>query len=398
MDTESPEWRSQRLAVIRREIDAVDTQLLEIINQRAKLSLEVGHIKASDPGIIFKPLREREVLDALEARNPGPLPPAHVRSIWREILSSSRALQRPQKVAYLGPEGTFSYFAGVEYLGRAVDFQPCRDLHDVFLAVHERQCELGVVPLENSLQGTVGQSFDLFYKYPVHIQAELYSRISHSLLSTAPSLAAVERVYSHPQPLAQCGAWLRANLPGVSLIPVESTAAAARRAAAEPGAAAIGHASLGDMLSLRALALAIEDEPGNWTRFVIIGAAPERTNGAALSPNPTPGHTGADKSSLLFTLPDKPGSLAAVLETLARHKVNMRKLESRPLKGECWKYVFFADVESDLEDALHQPAVEELRHICNTFRILGSYPTGPQLDRHGDTVESAADMTGGRTC
>lgn len=399
MDTQSPEWRSQRLAAIRHEIDSVDTELLEIINRRAALSLEVGRIKATDSGIIFKPLREREVLDALEARNPGPLPAAHVRSIWREILSSSRALQRPQQVAYLGPEGTFSYFAGVEYLGRAVDFQPCRDLHDVFRAVHERQCELGVVPLENSLQGTVGQSFDLFYKYPVHIQAELYSRISHSLLSTVDSLAAVERVYSHPQPLAQCDAWLRANLPGVSLIPVESTAAAARRAAAEPGSAAIGHASLGDMLSLRTLALAIEDEPGNWTRFVIIGSAAERTGAApqsASGPAPTPGHTGADKSSLLFTLPDKPGSLAAVLETLAKHKVNMRKLESRPLKGECWKYVFFADVESDLEDTTHETVVEELRHICNTFRILGSYPTGPQLDRN--SARANAEAQGTRTC
>ena len=381
MTEHSPEWRQNRLGELRREIDAVDTELLTICNKRAALSLEVGQIKAGDTGIVFKPLREREVLDALEARNPGPLPASHVRNIWREILSSSRALQRPQKVAYLGPEGTFSYFAGVEYLGRAVDFQPCRDLHDVFRNVHDRQCELGVVPLENSLQGTVGQSFDLFYKYPVHIQAELYSRISHTLLSAAASLGAVRRVYSHPQPLAQCDAWLRANVPGVSLIPVESTAAAARRAMAEEDSAAIGHISLSDMLGLRVLAHAIEDEPGNWTRFVIIGAAAERST---LAPAPLPGHQGADKSSLLFTLPDKPGSLAAVLDTLARHNVNMRKLESRPLRqggGECWKYVFFADVECDLEDAPHAPLVEELQNFCNTFRILGSYPTGPQLDR-----------------
>ena len=402
MHATSPQGRVERLTAIRREIDAVDTELLAIFNRRAALSLEVGRIKASDPGIVFKPLREREVLEALEARNPGPLPQAHVRSIWREILSSSRALQRPQKVAYLGPEGTFSYFAGVEYLGRAVDFQPCRDLHDVFRAVHERQCELGVVPLENSLQGTVGQSFDLFYKYPVHIQAELYSRISHCLLSSVDSLAAVQRVYSHPQPLAQCDGWLRTNLPGVSLIPVESTAAAARRAAGEPGSAAIGNGSLADMLPLRILAQAIEDEPGNWTRFVIIGAAVEREAGPlgtaiqATSPavQPVPGPTGADKSSLLFTLPDKPGSLAAVLESLARHRVNMRKLESRPLKGECWKYVFFADVESDLQSEQHAALVEELRHICNTFRILGSYPTGPQLDRqNGDAHTSEGERT-----
>lgn len=362
------DWRAERLAAIRREIDQVDDRLLELLNHRAALSLEVGRIKAGDAGIVFKPLREREVLETLARRNSGPLPDAHLRTIWREIFSSSRALQRPQKVAYLGPEGTFSYFAGVEYLGRTVDFQPCRDLHDVFRAVHDRQCELGVAPLENSLQGTVGQSFDLFYRYHVYIQAETYSRITHSLLSAASSMASVRRVYSHPQPLAQCDAWLRSHLPGVSLIPVESTAAAARRAVAEDDSAAIGHASLADMLSLRILAHAIEDEPGNWTRFVIIG------------PVPVQAAAGADKTSLLFTLPDKPGALSAVLDALARRNINMRKLESRPLKGECWKYVFFADVESDLKHPRHAALLEALRGICNTFRILGSYPAGPQAD------------------
>ena len=388
--------RTQRLAVIRREIDTVDEKLLTLLNQRAALSLEVGSIKSGDTtGIVFKPLREREVLDALESRNGGPLPNAHLRAIWREIFSSSRALQRPQKVAYLGPEGTFSHFAGMEYLGGAVDFQPCRDLHDVFHTVHHRQCELGVVPLENSLQGTVGQSFDLFYKYPVYIQAELFSRITHALLSTDPSLSTVQRVYSHPQPLAQCDAWLRANLPGVSLIPVESTAAAARRAAHEEHAAAIGNARLVDMLPLRILAQAIEDEPGNWTRFVIIGPiSPRATVGGVPQPLPGPDMSSvADKTSLLFTLPDKPGALSSVLDTLATHAINMRKLESRPLRqagGECWKYVFFADVECDLEDPAHALLVGRLRELCNTFRILGSYPTGPQLDRGNENSPKEA--------
>ena len=177
-----------RLAVIRREIDAVDQDLLALFNRRAALSLEVGHIKADVPGIIFKPIREKEVLDGLASGNPGPLPNDHLRAIWREIFSSSRSLQRPQNVAYLGPEGTFSYFAGVEYLGHAARFRPCTDITQVFQEVASGQCELGVVPLENSLQGTVGVSFDLFLKYDVHIQAELFSRISHCLLSNAPSM------------------------------------------------------------------------------------------------------------------------------------------------------------------------------------------------------------------
>ena len=381
---QSPAETAARLVQIRQEIDGVDEQLLALLNARARLSLEVGRIKSGDStGIVFKPLREREVLEALEKRNDGPLPQEHLQTIWREIFSSSRALQRPQKVAYLGPEGTFSHFAGMEYLGSAADFQPCRDFHEIFRSVYERQCELGVVPLENSLQGTVGQSFDLFYRYAVHIQAELFSRISHTLLSTTDSLAAIKKVYSHPQPLAQCDAWLRTNLPGVALIPVESTAAAARRASGEEHAAAIGHASLANMFPLRVLANAIEDEANNWTRFVIIGpVSAHATDGR--HPRPTPGPTGADKTSLLFTLPDKAGALSAVLESLAAYNINMRKLESRPLRqggSECWKYVFFGDVECDLEHPSHAPLVEKLKEICMTFRILGSYPTGPQLDR-----------------
>lgn len=382
----------ERLSVIRHEIDAVDQDLLELFNRRAALSREVGRIKAGAPGIIFRPVREKEVLDSLAARNPGPLPEDHLRAIWREIFSSSRALQRPQNVAYLGPEGTFSYFAGLEYLGHAATFHPCNDIAQVFEEVASGQCELGVVPLENSLQGTVGVSFDLFLKHEVFIQAELFSRISHCLLSNAPSLAAVRTVYSHPQPLAQCGTWLRTHLPNAGLVPVESTAAAAQRAAQGPDqghTAAIGHGKLADLMGLGTLAGRIEDEPGNWTRFVIIGPKNSAAQSGKMQ-NPQPGHGGADKTSLLFTLPDKAGALSRVLDLMAGHGINMRKLESRPLRGQCWKYVFFADVESDLEDPRHADLLVQLGHACTGFRILGSYPTGPQLDRldlHTDEPE-----------
>ena len=382
-DQEQPGNAEDRLSAIRTEIDAVDQDLLSLFNRRAALSREVGHIKADVPGIIFKPVREKEVLDSLAARNPGPLPEDHLRAIWREIFSSSRALQRPQNVAYLGPEGTFSYFAGVEYLGHAATFHPCNDLTQVFEEVSSGNCELGVVPLENSLQGTVGVSFDLFLKHDVFIQAELFSRISHCLLSNAPSLAAVRTVYSHPQPLAQCGGWLRAHLPNAGLVPVESTAAAAQRAAQpdQGHTAAIGHGKLADLMGLGILASRIEDEPGNWTRFVIIGPKVSGGQGGNKTQNPQPGHTGADKTSLLFTLPDKAGALSHVLDLLARNDINMRKLESRPLRGQCWKYVFFADVESDLEDPRYANLLTKLHEACTSFRILGSYPMGPQLDR-----------------
>ena len=360
------------LARVRGEIDEVDGDILQLLNRRASLSLEVGRIKAGAKDLIFKPFREKEVMESLLAKSDGSLPEKHLRAIYREIFSSSRSLQRPQKVGYLGPEGTFSYFAGVEFLGRSVEFIPMPGLHAVFQAVHSRQVELGVIPLENSLQGTVGEGLDHFLKYEVFIQSEIFYRISHNLLSHTGSLAEIRAVYSHPQPLAQCGGWLRANLPSAKIIPIESTAAAARRVAenGEPGAAAIGHAGLAGLMGLNTLAQGIEDLPDNWTRFVVIGPTPA-----------LPKEQGAkDKTSMLFTLPDKPGSLVEVLELLAGAGINMKKLESRPLRGEKWQYVFFVDVECDLENECYSQVMREMRMRCQTLRVLGSYPAGPQLE------------------
>ena len=362
---------AERLQEARVAIDDLDRRLLALLNQRAALSQEVGRIKATDESIVFKPLRESELLNRLAHENTGPLPEDHLRSIWREILSSSRALQRPQDVAYLGPEGTFSFFAGLEYLGHSATYHPCRDIAEIFELVNSGQCALGVVPLENSLQGTVGVSFDLFLQYPVFIQAELFSRISHCFLSSAADLSSIKTVYSHPQPLAQCSIWLRTHLPNAVFVPVESTAAAARRAQGVPDAAAIGHSGLAVIVGLNILAKRIENEAGNWTRFVII-AMKKRTESTM---------QGADKTSILFTLADRPGSLSTVLTYFAQSGINMRKLESRPLRGETWKYVFFADVEADLEKPCHANLLAQMGECCSTFRILGSYITGPQLDR-----------------
>lgn len=356
-----------RLVQIRQDIDALDQDLLALLNRRAGLSLEVGRLKQDRHDIIFKPFREKEVLAGLAGANPGPLPETHLRAIYREILSSSRRLQRPQTIVYLGPEGTFSHFAGLEYLGQSGDFQPRNTLHDVFAAVAGNEAELGVIPLENSLQGTVGQSLDLFLQFEVHVQAEIYSKISHALLAARGELADVTRVYSHPQALDQCAAWLRANLPGAKIIPTESTAAAARRVLEEAGSAAIGHVRVANMLGLTVLARRIEDQPDNWTRFLIIGAQP-------------PEKGNRDKTSMLFTLPDKPGALAEVLNLLAREGINLKKLESRPLRGEKWKYVFFVDLECDVSRGEYQQVLTDLRNSCHTLRILGSYPSGPYLD------------------
>ncbi len=380
---------SEKLRHVRQEIDAVDQELLRMLNKRASLSLEVGRIKAEESGVaacvrggvIFKPEREREVLNLLAANNNGPLPQKHVDIIWREIFSSSRALQKPQQVAYLGPEGTFSYFAGLEYLGKSVDMCPFSNFHDLFRAVYDGRCELGVVPLENSLEGTVGQCFDLFYNFSVSIQAELLLHIRHSLLSHAKSLNDVTHVFSHPQALAQCDVWLRAHMPWAELVPAQSTAAAARKALEKESYAAIGNATLAELHSFAVLASSIESSVDNWTRFVIIARQDAPPLQGAAVQNTTSSVT--KKTSLLFTLVDKPGSLSSVLSAFAEHGVNMRKLESRPLRlssGECWRYVFFADLECDLLEERHGALVQSIQKLCNSFRILGSYvAAAPQV-------------------
>jgi len=368
---------TQRLTEIRTQIDDLDERILDLLNKRASFSREVGQLKSDSLDIVFKPFREKEVLSRLNALSPGILPEDHLRAIYREILSSSRRLQQPQNVAYLGPEGTFTHLAGLEYLGRSMDFTPCPTLHDVFLTVASRKADLGVIPLENSLQGSVGQSLDLFLQYNVYIHAELFSRISHALLAVNADLSSVRTVYSHPQALAQCSGWLRTNVPQASIIPTESTAAAAAQAEREgDGSAAIGHPRLVERYGLKAVALDIQDLPDNWTRFLVIG------------PTPTVGSS-RDKTSLLFTTPDRPGALAAILNLLADQGLNLTKLESRPLKGEKWKYVFFMDVECDLSQEQYENTMNNLTSLCHTMRVLGSYPTGPHLYGAGMVQEQA---------
>jgi chorismate mutase / prephenate dehydratase len=359
------------LAALRLEIDRLDNGIVELLNRRAAISIGVGRAKKDSPDTVFKPFREREVLDRLAKLNPGPLPETHLHAIYREIMSSSRRLQRPERVVYLGPEGTFSYFAGLEYMGRSAELTPKANFEEIFRAVADGEAELGVIPLENSLQGTVGQVVDLFMLFPVYVQAELFCRITHCLMGKAQSQAEVKEVHSHPQPLDQCSGWLKDNLPGRTLVPESSTAAAAK-IAAERGSdiATIGHVSLAERYGLNILAAHIEDLPDNWTRFLVIG--PRVSEGG-----------NRDKTSLLFTVPDKPGALACVLDTFAGRAINITKLESRPLRGEKWKYVFFTDLECDLSRMEYDSFLADLREKCHTLRILGSYPNGPHLNAGG---------------
>ena len=348
------------LVALRRQLDAVAEELLQLLNHRAKLSLEVGKLKAGTGGPVFRPQREQEIVNALAGKNPGPLPNVHLHAIWREIFASSRSLQQPLRVAYLGPEGTHSHFAAVGFLGQLMEYRPCANFREIFASVQDGRCALGVVPLENSLHGSVVQNFDLFTEFDVHIQAEFVNRIQHCLLSSEPSVETIKTIYSHPQALAQCQNWLRRHAPHAVLVSVESTAAAARRCLQEPHTAAIGHHSLSSLLSLPVLAASLEDEADNQTRFVVIAPQPAE--------NPE-----ADRTSVLFTLPDRPGALARVLDLFARSGINLRKLESRPLRAEPWKYAFFADLECSLCKPDYAPIMRELWDVCASIRLLGCY-------------------------
>jgi chorismate mutase/prephenate dehydratase len=353
-----------RLERVRADINKADTQLLHLLNKRAALSIEAGKIKARNDSPVFRPGREEEVLERLLAANKGPLPDDHLRAVYREILSSSRALQRSLRVAFLGPEGTFSHMACLEYFGPGFSGSPARRMDAVFAAVEKRECDLGIVPVENSVHGTVVQSLDLFVTHNVYVQAEWFSRIRLCLVSKEDSPAAVRRVYSHPQPLGQCAGWLKENLPHAEQISMESSVFAAERAAGEAGSAAVCRPGMGERLKLNTLASGIEDLTDNLTRFFVIGPEPVTERKKTTAPL---------KSSILFIIPDKPGSLAMILHNFFRAGINLSKLESRPMRGESWKYIFFADLDCDINAPLYAGLLETLRHDCLQVRILGSY-------------------------
>ena len=353
---------------LRRRMDDIDAKLLNLLNQRAECSLEVGAYKRAHGLPVCAPIREKSLLEQVRDANAGPLSSSHLAAIYREILSASRDLQQPVRVAFLGPEGTFSHMAAQEQMGSCINAQPRGHLADVFAAVENGLCDLGVIPLDNSSNGAVGQSIDLFSAHQVYIQSEWYSRISLSLLGRGASLASIRTVYSHAQALGQCSGWLRQNLPQAEAVSVESTAAAAHLALSEKQAAAVGHRLLAAQTGLSLLQEGIEDTQDNWTRFCAITARDTSAMAARSS--------AADKVSILFSVHDRAGSLAAVLQVLAAAGVNMIKLESRPMRHQRWKYIFFADVDSGPNPNACLAALEAVRALCTSFRILGAYKAG----------------------
>jgi len=345
---------------LRREIDGIDDELLKLVNRRAGLAQRIGGAKKGAP--VYRPEREAQILHRLSGDNPGPLSGERVTGIFREVISACRGLEQQIRVSYLGPEGTFSEQAVRRHFGAAVEALAAPSVDEAF-----RRCESGaahftVVPVENSTEGVVGRTLDLLLATPLRICGEVELRIQQNLLCKG-ALKAIKKVYSHSQSLAQCNGWLGQNLPGAQRIAVASNAEAAQRAAKEKHAAAIAGEAAGARYGLKVLARGIEDAPNNTTRFLVLGA---------IAPAPT----GRDRTSLVMSAENKPGSVHALLSPIAANGVSMSRIESRPAKARSarWEYVFFIDLEGHQADAKVAAAIAELKQRAPFLKVLGSYP------------------------
>lgn len=348
----------ETLLRLRQQIDALDDQILGLINQRAGLAQSVGHLK---DGVIYRPEREAQVVARLQAANPGPLPADSVAVVFKEIMSACRALEQPLTIAYLGPEGTFSEAAAIKHFGHAVKGAPCASIDEVFRQVERGEAHYGVVPIENSTEGAVTRTFDLMLETRLSICGEVYLRVRHNLLRRVPGLSGIGCVYSHPQSLAQCQNWLREHLPGVDLVPVASNGEAARLAAHADDAAAIAGEQAAEHHKLLLAARDIEDNPNNTTRFIVLAREPVASSGR-------------DRTALALSISNQPGALVALLQPFARHGINLINWNTRPARNELWEYVFCVDVEGHVEDAALQAALAELRGRAALVKVLGSYP------------------------
>ena len=343
-------------------IDALDRELLRLLNERAAHAKIIGTLKGDTAA--YRPEREAQVLRAMRAENPGPLPDGAVTSVFRQIMSACLALEQQLRISYLGPAGTFSHAAVTKHFGDLVDAEPCASIDEVFRAAEAGRTDYAVVPVENSTEGAVGRTLDLMFQTPLTIVGEVKLRIDQHLLVNRAfgiTLADVTRVYSHAQSLSQCVQWLARHLPSIARIPVASNAEAARMAAAEPRTAAIAGDTAAAIYGLDILAAHIEDEPNNTTRFWVLGR-----HGAAPS--------GRDETSLVMSAHNRPGAVHALLEPLAKHGVSMSRFESRPARTGLWEYLFFVDLEGHQEEGPVAAALSELRQRAPFLKLLGSYP------------------------
>jgi chorismate mutase/prephenate dehydratase len=356
---------SEDLNGLRTQIDAVDGELLALLNRRAGLALAVGELKKREGSVVFRPEREAQVIDGLKSRNPGPLENASVAPIWREIMSACRALETPTRVAYLGPAGTFSEEAALGYFGSSIVRVQCASVDEVFHMTASGAADFGVVPVENSNEGVVTRTLDIFLTTPLFIIGETSLFVRQNLLRKDNSLEGITAVCAHPQALAQCHNWLSAHLPQAERRPVASNAEGARLASVDPALAGIAGVRAASEYGLHVLAPAIQDDAHNRTRFAIV-THPDR--------HPSPKSSGHDCTSLVVSVKNRPGAVHDLLVPLKRHDVSMSRFESRPARSGQWEYYFYIDIEGHPDDARVNAALHELRDACAFFKVLGTYP------------------------
>lgn len=355
--------RNESVDVLRKKIDQIDEKVVNLLNDRALLALRIGQSKSSGNQKVYVPGREKEILQRLSALSRGPLPAASIRSVYREVISACRSLEEPLKVIFFGAEATYSHLAAKEQFGSSAELHPASSIPEVFQEVAQDRAAFGVVPIENSTEGVVAHTLDCLVETDLQICGEIFLDIHHNLLSQSGRSEDVRRIISHPQALAQCRSWLGANFPKITVEEVASTAHAARAARSDASVAAISSALAREIYGLEFVARNIEDRSNNITRFLVIGklnAQPSRS----------------DKTSLVFSVKDKPGVLYQMLQPFARSRINLAKIESRPIKNKPWEYLFFLDLRGHREERAVKRAIAGLEKHCLFFKILGSYPSG----------------------
>lgn len=360
---------SAELGELRGAIDVIDREILAKLNERALRVREVGALKARSQAPVYVAGRERDLIADLTASNPGPFPDAGVRPVFREIISATRSLEEVVRVAFLGPEGTFCHEAAVEQFGALVELIAAGSLREVISLAERGKAHFGVVPLENTTEGAVTESYDSLVTSDVTICGELLLEIRLNLLSRADATSGIRKIASHPQALGQCRDWLQRNFPGVETVETASTAAAAQLAAADSEVAALGSIVSAESYGLHVLERGVEDQSGNTTRFVIVGQE---------APEPS----GDDLTSVVFTArKDQSGALYRLLDPFARVGVNLSAIQSRPIKGKAWEYLFFIDLEGHVSDGVVADALEKAAEIAQSHKVLGSYPRAPRSIR-----------------
>ncbi len=356
---------AKTLPELRTLIDTVDQELLALLNRRAGYANEVGEVKRLEGSPVFRPEREAQVISGLQQANAGPLKNESVAFIWREVMSACRALEAPQRVAYLGPKGTFSEEAALRFFGSSIQHVPCSNFDEVFHAATAGSAQFGVIPVENSTEGVVTRSLDLLLHSPLHIVGEISLLVRHNLLRTAASLEGIEVVLAHPQALAQCQQWLSTHLPHAERRAVSSNAEGARLAATNPAWAAIASERAGTEFGLHTAAQAIQDDAFNRTRFVVV---------CLPSTMPAPQATGKDCISLVVSVPNRPGAVHDMLVPLKKHGVSMTRFESRPARSGQWEYYFYIDLQGHPSQPQVAAALLDLQGLCAFYKVLGTYP------------------------